>query len=70
MSGSNKVNVTVDGKTVSIAPGTYGFTDLVGHLGASSKTTSLTVGQPSKASTVNGNDSYQVGGGETFTSHQ
>lgn len=61
------VTVTVDGKSVQIPAGTYSFADLVRLFGASPKTTKLTVAQPSKPTAVNGNDSYSVGGGETFT---
>ena len=66
----NLVTVTVDGVKKSIAPGFYSCADLVRHLGAPIKTTSIAVAQPSKAATVNGNDSYQVGGGEIFTTTQ
>lgn len=62
------VTITVDGKTITLPPGIYPFGDLVLMANAPKTTKSIAVNSTvSKASTIGGNDSYDIAGGEVFT---
>jgi hypothetical protein len=66
------VSVTIDGKKVNVIPGPISFQDLVSHTvsqaSGSPKITKFTVTSPTPASTINGNDSFVIQGGEVITS--
>jgi hypothetical protein len=62
-----KVNVTVDGVKVSVEPGIYSFHDIVAITNANPKTYKFSVVNPTPATTINGNDSFTIRGGEAFT---
>jgi hypothetical protein len=64
------VNVTIDGKVYQVPPGVTSLVEMVGLTGINKKTAKLTVGTaaPAQASVINGNDSYNIIGGEVMTS--
>ena len=63
------VSITIDGKVYKVVQGLTSLRSIVGVTGINGKTYSLSVvSTPSKASTINGNDSYLIQGGEVFTS--
>jgi len=65
-----KVTITVNNKTYSIEPGTYSLRDFEQQVGLK-QTASLSVGsRPALATTIKGNDSFQIIGGEVITSTQ
>jgi hypothetical protein len=62
------VTITVDGKKVQVTPGVLHFRDLVTSSRSHPKTSAFTVvTTPTQASQINGNDSYNIQGGEVFT---
>jgi succinyl-CoA synthetase alpha subunit len=63
-----RVTVTVDGKKVEIPRGVLNFRDLVKAFQADPKTSKITVvSTPTPATTIGGNDSFTINGGEVFT---
>jgi len=64
------VSITIDGKKYNVPPGVSSLAELVAVTGINKKTAKLTVSvaAPSQSSTINGNDSYNVIGGEVMTS--
>ena len=65
-----KVSITVNGKTYSVEPGTYSLRDFEQQVGLK-KTATLSINlRPSLATTINGNDSFIIIGGEVITSTQ
>lgn len=70
MTGPRFVNVTVNGTKFNVEPGIYSLRDFEGLVGLK-KTASLSIqSRPSLPTTVNGNDSIQIIGGEVITSTQ
>jgi hypothetical protein len=68
MSLPHRVTVTVNGTAYKIEPGVFSFREFaaaVGHVGA--KTATITTAHPVQPTTVNGNDSLEILGGEAFT---
>ena len=61
------VDVTVDGVKVKVEAGMYSFRDIVALTNANPKTYRMSVVSPTPATTVNGNDSFTIRGGEAFT---
>lgn len=66
----DKVTVTIDGVKYSIPTGFYSVKEIVDLTGINKKTAKLTVSSaaPAQAGTINGNDSYNLIGGEVLTS--
>lgn len=63
------VNITIDGKVYSVPAGTTDLKALVKQLALHPLTTQLSVSsRPSTSTTINGNDSITLTGGEVFTS--
>lgn len=63
------VQITIDGVKVLIPAGQNDLASFIKHGLLNTKTNQLSlVSHPSPASTVNGNDSFNVQGGEVFTS--
>jgi hypothetical protein len=62
------VTVTINGKKVQVPAGLHSFKELVQATGAPSTTKSFSVSVTAPASTIGGNDSYNIVGGETLTS--
>lgn len=61
------VTVTVNGTKVRIPSGTTTFAELAGLLGKPAAKMITLVSSATPPSTIGGNDSYRVAGGETFT---
>jgi hypothetical protein len=62
------VIVTVNGKKITVPAGIHSFKELVQATGVSAATKQFAVTPVTPASTINGNDSYQIVGGEVLTS--
>lgn len=65
---SKTVTISVDGRKVQITPGLTSFHEIVSATGVVPTTKSFSVSVPAPASTIGGNDSYNIVGGETLTS--
>lgn len=65
-----QVTITVNGVKVQVPPGITHFSEIVSSTGSHPKTNKITIvtGPPSPPATINGNDSYNIVGGEIFTS--
>lgn len=66
----DKVTITIDGTKYSVGAGQVSLAEIINATGINKKTTKLTVtsSAPAQASAIAGNDSYNVIGGEVFTS--
>lgn len=63
----DKVTVTMNGKKVIVPAGLHSFKEIIQATGAPASTKSIAVSVTAPASTIGGNDSYNIVGGETFT---
>lgn len=66
----DKIQITIDGTKYNIPAGTYSIAEIVALTGINKKTAKLTVTQAAaaQAAAINGNDSYNIIGGEVLTS--
>lgn len=64
------VQITIDGVKYQVSPGFTSLSDLIKVTKINAKTAKLTVGTaaPVQASSIKGNDSYNIIGGEVMTS--
>jgi len=66
------VKVTVDGTTFTLKPGLYTVREFEAAIGRSKSPVAklvITTPAPSQATTINGNDSFVIQGGEAMTSY-
>lgn len=65
-----KVQITIDGVKYNVPAGVFSLKEIIDQTGINSKTATLNVSSaaPSQASAINRNSSYNVIGGEVFTS--
>jgi len=61
--------VKINGVKKKLETGIYSFPELINALGLRASTTQIVVSvtAPAQASTINGNDSFQIIGGESFS---
>lgn len=68
MQPNEAVQITVDGTKMLVPRGIKSFATLVAETGVNVKTSRFNVtSTATKASAINGNDSYDIVGGEVFT---